>query len=64
MRVGGGGLSVQKTLKRGGAEKSGGETKLLKSGGKVGHAMDALKLGRLGPSYELCPQFSHCISNF
>ena len=35
--------TVQNNLKEGGAEKRGGETKILKRGGKLGQGVGALK---------------------
>ena len=45
IRTGGGCVRVGETLERGGTEKKGGETKVLKRGGKLGQGMGALKNG-------------------
>ena len=44
MRVG---ESIKNTLKGGGRERGGGETKILKSGSKLGQGVVALKGGNL-----------------
>ena len=43
---GGGGCCLKYTLKGGGTEKRGGDTKILKIGGQAGSGVDALKRGR------------------
>ena len=45
--------TVSNTLKGGGAEKRGGETNILKRGGKLGQRVGALKGGELKAPYEL-----------
>ena len=55
LRVGGGGAggTVKNTLKERETENRGGETKILKRGGKLGQWVGALKKGGLEPLYEL-----------
>ena len=53
---GGGGCCLKYTLKGGGTEKRGGDTKILKIGGQAGSGVDALKRGGGGglePPYKL-----------
>ena len=49
-----GGGNCLKYINRGGTEKRGGETKILKMGGKLGQGVDALKRRGLETPYELC----------
>ena len=64
-------MACLKYLKRGWNTKEGRANKDFKKGGKLGQGVGALKSGGGGggaggvePPYELCPQFSHCISSF
>ena len=64
-------MACLKYLKRGWNTKEGRANKDFKKGGKLGQGVGALKGGGGGggwggvePPYELCPQFSHCISSF
>ena len=50
--------TVENTLKEGGTEKRGGETKILKKGGKLGQGVDALKKGELEPPCKLWSTFT------
>ena len=50
----GGGRTVYNTLKWGGTEQRGGDTKIIKRRGKLGQGVGSLKRGRgLEPPYEL-----------
>ena len=64
-------MACLKYLKRGWNTKEGRANKDFKKGGKLGQGVGALKgggggggVGGVEPPYELCPQFSHCISSF
>ena len=65
-------MACLKYLKRGWNTKEGRANKDFKKGSKLGQGVGALKGGGGGgggaggvePPYELCPQFSHCISSF
>ena len=47
------GRTVANTIKRGGTEQRGGDTNILKRGGKLGQGVAALKRGVLEHPYEL-----------
>ena len=47
------GETVKNTLRGGGTEQRGGDTKILNRDGKLDQGVRALKRGRLEPPYEL-----------